>query len=96
MPDHVHFFSAENANGAIRPLPRFINKWKEWTAKGLCADLDLEAPLWQKGYFDHVLRPEESYAEKWNYLRDNPVRAGSVKPGKEWPWQESVDFDSPR
>src|SRR4029077_12085115 len=26
-------------------------------------------------FFDHLLRSEESYDQKWNYVRDNPVRA---------------------
>jgi hypothetical protein len=26
--------------------------------------------------FEHVLRSSESYTEKWNYVLDNPVRAG--------------------
>ncbi|HRT05847.1 MAG TPA: transposase [Kiritimatiellia bacterium] len=96
LPEHVHFFCAEQATGAIRPLPRFMNKWKEWTAKGICAKLAVAPPLWQRGFFDHVLRSEESYAEKWAYVRDNPVRAGLVKSWEEWPWQGFVDFDSPR
>jgi len=33
-------------------------------------------PVWQRGFFDHLLRSDESYAEKWNYVRENPVRAG--------------------
>jgi putative transposase len=32
--------------------------------------------LWQREYFDHLLRSDESYAQKWDYVRDNPVRAG--------------------
>ena len=80
----------------MRPLPQFMNKWKEWTAKGICAGLEITPPLWQRGYFDHVLRSEESYAEKWAYVRDNPVRAGLVDSWEAWPWQGFVDFDAPR
>ena len=36
-------------------------------------------PHWQKGFFDHVIRSEESYEQKWVYVRDNPVRAGLVR-----------------
>ena len=36
-------------------------------------------PHWQKGLFDHVLRSGESYDEKWDYVRENPVRAGLVQ-----------------
>jgi REP-associated tyrosine transposase len=43
--------------------------------------------LWQPGFFDHILRSGESYAEKWNYVRENPVRAGVVKNADDWPYQ---------
>ena len=95
MPDHVHFFCAERADGLIRPLSQFMDKWKEWTAKGICAAEELPPPVWQRGFFDHLLRSDESYAEKWIYVRDNPVRAGLVKSWETWPWQGFVDFDSP-
>jgi hypothetical protein len=32
-------------------------------------------PIWQREFFDHLLRSEESYDQKWNYVRENPVRA---------------------
>jgi putative transposase len=44
------------------------------------------APIWQRGFFDHVLRSDESYAQKWNYVRENPVRAGLVKNPDDWPF----------
>ena len=46
--------------------------------------------LWQPGFFDHVLRSDESYAEKWNYVRNNPVRAGLVRTTDEWPYQGEI------
>ena len=96
MPDHVHLFCAEHAAGAIRPLPRFMNKWKEWTSKAICAEAGIAAPVWQRGYFDHVLRTAESYGEKWSYVRDNPVRAGLADSWEAWTRQGFVDFDLPR
>ena len=95
MPDHVHFFCAEKADGSIRPLSQFMDKRKEWTAKGICAGLAVSAPVWQRGFFDHVLRTKESYSEKWAYVRENPVRAGLAASWEAWPWQGQVDFDSP-
>jgi len=44
-------------------------------------------PLWQPGFFDHVLRSDESYSQKWEYVRENPVRAGLVGRIDEWPYQ---------
>jgi hypothetical protein len=37
------------------------------------------AAILATGFFDHILRTDESYAQKWNYVRDNPVRAGLVR-----------------
>jgi putative transposase len=43
--------------------------------------------LWQPGFFDHILRSD---AEKWNYVRDNPVRAGLVKAAGDWLYQGEI------
>lgn len=96
MPDHVHFFCAEQAEGALRSLARFMNKWKEWTAKKISVAGGIPAPIWQPEFFDHMMRNDESYAEKWAYVRDNPVRAGLAASWDQWPHQGFVDFDSPR
>jgi hypothetical protein len=51
----------------------------------------LESPkLWQPAFFDHILRSDESYGEKWNYVRENPVRAGLVKSSVDWPYQGEI------
>ncbi len=73
----------------------FIAKWKEWTAKRLIQTTGVSAPVWQKQFFDHVMRGDESYAEKWTYVRDNPVRAGLVEQWEAWKGQGFVDFDHP-
>ncbi len=96
MPDHVHFFCAEDPSGEARDLSTFIKRWKEWTSKALISKRSVSAPVWQKGFFDHILRRDESYAEKWYYVRENPVRAGLVERWEDWPYQGFVDFDHPR
>ncbi len=95
MPDHVHFFCAEESGGSNRALSRFMNHWKEWTAKRIRQSVSSAIPFWQAGFFDHVLRHDESYAGKWSYVRENPVRAGLVSTWEQWPHQGFVDFDVP-
>ena len=51
---------------------------------------DFPKPRWQKGFFDHVIRSEESYAQKWVYVRDNPVRAGLVRSAEDWPYAGEI------
>ena len=41
-------------------------------------------------FFDHLIRHGESYAQKWEYVRQNPVRAGLVHLADEWPWQGEI------
>jgi hypothetical protein len=42
---------------------------------------------WQEGCFDRLLRSDESLSDKWEYLRQNPVRAGLVANPEDWPYQ---------
>ena len=42
--------------------------------------------VWQEESFDHVLRSNESLAEKVEYVCRNPVRAGLVASVGEYPW----------
>ena len=43
-----------------------------------------------RGFFDHLLRNDESYGAKWRYVRDNPVRHGLVSSFEEWPYQGEI------
>lgn len=96
MPDHVHFFCAEQPTGANHGLSRFIGSWKEWTAKRVRGNLTEPGPLWQEEFFDHELRSDESYGDKWAYVRENPVREGLAASWEAWPYQGFVDFDFPK
>jgi len=84
MPDHVHFFCASEQTPGAASLSRFVGAFKEWTAKRMVA-AGAKPPVWQKQFFDHVLRSEESYTNKWVYVRENPVRAGLVTRADDWP-----------
>lgn len=82
MPDHVHLF--------VRRAPEFqLSKWVGGLKRALSAAINVKH-LWQPGFFDHILRSDESYADKWNYVRDNPVRAGLVKSADDWPYQGEI------
>jgi putative transposase len=86
MPDHLHFFCASDQQPASASLSRFIGGFKQWTAKGILRAASLPPPLWQRQFFDHVLRSSESYESKWRYVYENPVRAGLVDAAEDWPY----------
>lgn len=91
MPDHVHFFTRPLID-AGDSLGQTIGRWKEWTAKRILRETGGHAPFWQAEFFDHLLRSEESFAAKWDYVRENPVRAGLASRAEEWPYAGFVDF----
>jgi len=43
--------------------------------------------LWQRDFWDSQLRRTESYEEKWNYVCENPVRAGLCGCSNSWVFQ---------
>ena len=49
---------------------------------------------WQRNYFDHRVRKDESLVEKADYILNNPVRARLVTCAEEWPF--SIRGDSSR
>ena len=59
MPDHVHALLSFPPSGKAMQL--VISKWKEWTAKQL-------GIVWQRDFFEHRLRHEESWSEKADYI----------------------------
>ena len=83
MPDHVHLFVRGDQNCRVG---RWVGLLKQALAKA--AKLSrAKRQIWEEGFFDHVLRSDESYAQKWNYVPENPVRAGLVKSAEDWPYQ---------
>ena len=89
MPDHLHLFVVVDAERLT--LSEWMKSLKNSLSKVLrekCAS----SPHWQKGFFDHILRSEDSYSEKWDYVRENPVRAALVKHWRDWPFIGEV-FD---
>jgi len=86
MPDHLHFVCCPSESPL--PLGRWVGYWKRlvsqrWPHPG-------EVPVFQRDFFDRQLRSEESFVEKWAYIRDNPVRAGLVADWRDWPYQGEV------
>jgi len=90
MPDHVHFFCADAESRT--PLSKMVGSWKQWSAKELCTLLSVKAPFWQREFFDHLIRSGESYSDKWEYVRQNPVRAGLVAAADDWPHAGHIHY----
>jgi REP element-mobilizing transposase RayT len=88
MPDHVHFLASPRGDDA-KSLSVLVKCWKTSTAARIRRAC-LPGFRWQREFFDHVLRNDESFARKWEYVRHNPVRAGLVTDADSWPYQGEI------
>ena len=84
MPDHIHLFAA--FTGSDITIDAWVKYWKSIFSKRH----GVPEHEWQSGSWHHRLRSGESYAEKWEYVRNNPVRHGLVKTPEEWPFQGEI------
>ncbi len=87
MPDHLHALISFPPSGKTQRL--IVRKWKEWTAKQFGIG-------WQRDYFEHRLRHDESRNQKAEYILQNPVRKGLVTNAKDWPFIYFGDGERPR
>jgi len=85
MPDHLHALLSFPRD---REMKKVVANWKEITAKRAGVH-------WQRDFFDHRLRAEESYEEKAHYIRMNPVRKGLVADPTEWSFKWEPNFGGP-
>ncbi|HWN96485.1 MAG TPA: hypothetical protein VNT99_15760 [Methylomirabilota bacterium] len=77
MPDHLH--ALISFPPSAKTLQSVVSKWKEWTAKKLSIE-------WQRDFFEHRLRREESRREKADYILNNPMRKGLISRAEDWPY----------
>jgi len=83
MPDHIHLFVSGDADFVL-------SKWVAGLKREISKAVGSRGESWQPTFFDHILRSDESYSEKWEYVYENPVRAGLVKVSDEWKYQGEV------
>ena len=75
MPNHVHFILTihENGGSSRTPtptnarIPTFLSTWKRFTNR------KAGFSLWQRSYYDHILRNEADYLRARQYISDNPA-----------------------
>jgi REP-associated tyrosine transposase len=88
MPDHAHLIFAplRDSEGWLFCLPEIMRLIKGRSAHRVNQLLGRTGPLWQDEFFDHVLRGNESLAQKVEYVCENPVRARLARTADAYPW----------
>ena len=83
MPDHIHLLVTGTDD-------LDLGIWVRGLKRVVAAAVTGGRSIWQRGFFDHLIRNGESYSEKWDYVRENPVRAGLVSGADEWPFHGEI------
>jgi REP element-mobilizing transposase RayT len=74
MPNHVHVLLHVDRG---REVPAILHSWKSFTAHAIGRGV-----IWQREYFDRVIRSRREFSDTVAYIRNNPTKAGL----EDWPW----------
>ena len=87
MPDHVHLLiTPKKRKDGWWPLNELMHSIKSFTANAINRSRERSGSLWQDEYFDQIVRHEQEFREKWNYMLLNPVKAGISEHVGEYPF----------
>lgn len=90
MPDHLHWLVQL---GNELSLDQLVRRFKSASAQRVNRHRGVEGELWQKGYYDHLVRDDENLQNVARYIVANPLRAGLVKWLGDYPWWNAVWLD---
>jgi REP element-mobilizing transposase RayT len=78
MPDHIHLIlkPVVSESNAEFSLSKVLQGIKGFSAREINKTRGTKGALWQDESFDRIIRDNDEYLEKWNYIRGNPVKDG--------------------
>jgi len=103
MPDHLHFLVTSEGGTNLVLLVKdykqrtgwwFRNRYEAGGLKASPTSSDERPALWQKSYYDHILRREEDANQIVRYILENPIRTGLATSVDEYPYAWSAS-DTP-
>jgi len=85
MPDHVHLLVKGSDDS---DLAEFMKSFKQRSSHAYRQMTG--HTLWQKSYYDHIIRNEDDQRESFLYILQNPLRAGLVANIEDYPFLGGV------
>ena len=80
MPDHLHFIVNIKERHIGRSLRDIMQFFKTMTTNDYIKNIKngnlkpFDKKIWQKSYYDHIIRNQDDYNEKWDYIENNPQK----------------------
>ena len=72
MPNHVHVLCSLANDMSLGSL---LHSWKGFSARQINLRLGASGSIWQKSYFDRIVRDWDHFANCARYIRNNPAKA---------------------
>jgi len=94
MPDHLHILTQAGENP--KDLIEFVRGFKSFcsVATPVATSKVTSNKLWQRGFYEHILRKEENVAEVAEYILNNPIRKGLAQDRGQYRWCELIEHDA--
>jgi putative transposase len=83
MHDHVHVLVKPLGK---QPLQEIIHSWKSFTAHKFRQDYSRKSPIWQDEYLDRIVRDEQEFLDKAQYVLNNPLKTRPELEDYPWVW----------
>ena len=71
MPNHIHLLLQINTDSDGRSMIAPTISTVVRLMKGAVSK-QAGFPVWQKGFYDHIIRGQRDYLDTWNYIEGNP------------------------
>lgn len=72
MPNHIHLLividGPMRASAPTISVPSLIRSFKILVSK------EIGCGIWQRSYYDDIIRDEEDYLNHWQYIENNPAK----------------------
>jgi REP element-mobilizing transposase RayT len=72
MPNHAHVLFTQLGDHTLASL---MHSWKGFSARQINARMNQTGTIWQKSYFDRMIRDWDHFANCARYIRNNPLKA---------------------
>ena len=86
MPDHLHLIIKPEKE----PLSKVMQKIKGKSARLINLRENTSGEVWQKEYYERVVRDEKDLTEKYQYIIYNPVKEGLSQTPEEYPYSSAA------
>lgn len=75
MPNHIHMIificneeGTMRASSPTQSIPQLIKSFKTLITK------EIGFSVWQRSYYDHIIRDDADYEAIWEYIENNPLK----------------------